>query len=281
MTLVQTEPKSIKIWTTAIKKVTIRPNGTEKQIRPVGWGWWQPWANTIAYLKLEADTNDSSGNWNNGTPTNITYTQPSGVSKNVAVLNWSWWKIDFSSSLVTGWTFTISLWVYWNMIADGTWLNMIMWNAKSDAVWYYTDRYWTRLRSFINSTASVETTNLYSQYQWFLYTFSYSNWTMKWYKNASLIWTATKTLSSSDTRNFFIWYRAYSSDRYWNWYISDFIVESKVRTAQEITDYYDLTKWDYWIQALNNNLNNNLSNTLTPTVILNTPNSWSWDVLTM
>lgn len=34
MTLVQTEPKSIKIWTTNIKKVTIRPNGTEKQIRP-------------------------------------------------------------------------------------------------------------------------------------------------------------------------------------------------------------------------------------------------------
>ena len=35
MTLVQTEPKSIKIWNTPIKKVTIRPNGTEKQIRPV------------------------------------------------------------------------------------------------------------------------------------------------------------------------------------------------------------------------------------------------------
>ena len=35
MTLVQTEPKGIKIWSTDIKKVTMRPWGVETQLRPV------------------------------------------------------------------------------------------------------------------------------------------------------------------------------------------------------------------------------------------------------
>ena len=35
--------------------------------------------------------------------------------------------------------------------------------------------------------------------------------------------------------------------RHMTWKMWDLIVESKVRTAQEIADYYDLTKWDYWI----------------------------------
>jgi len=34
MTLVQTEPKKIYIGSTEVKKITMRPNGTEKQIRP-------------------------------------------------------------------------------------------------------------------------------------------------------------------------------------------------------------------------------------------------------
>lgn len=35
MTLVQQEPKKIYVWTNALKKITMRPSGQEKQIRPV------------------------------------------------------------------------------------------------------------------------------------------------------------------------------------------------------------------------------------------------------
>lgn len=56
MTLVQSEPKSIKIWTTPIKKVTIRPNGTEKQIRPTlittPWIYHNP---TLWLISLSSD----------------------------------------------------------------------------------------------------------------------------------------------------------------------------------------------------------------------------------
>lgn len=60
MTLVQSEPKSIKIWTTAIKKVMLGST----QIRPA---WWTPWANTILYYSFDGNVNDLSWNWYNGT----------------------------------------------------------------------------------------------------------------------------------------------------------------------------------------------------------------------
>ena len=46
-------------------------------------GWWQPWANTLLYLPLKENSNDQSWHWNNGTNTNITF------SDNKAVFNTS------------------------------------------------------------------------------------------------------------------------------------------------------------------------------------------------
>ena len=48
----------------------MRPNGVEKQVYPA---WWQPWVNTLLYLPLATNSNDQSWNGNNGTDTNITY----------------------------------------------------------------------------------------------------------------------------------------------------------------------------------------------------------------
>ena len=44
-----------------------------------------------------------------------------------------------------------------------------------------------------------------------------------------------------------IWYNSFVNWRYWLWYLSEIILENKVRTAQEIQDYYDQTKANYWI----------------------------------
>ena len=38
-----------------------------------------------------------------------------------------------------------------------------------------------------------------------------------------------------------------SVDNFFNGYMSDVIIENKVRTAQEISDYYNATKSNYWI----------------------------------
>jgi hypothetical protein len=39
----------------------------------------------------------------------------------------------------------------------------------------------------------------------------------------------------------------YNTNDNLKWYLSQFILEDKTRTAQEIADYYNQTKWNYWI----------------------------------
>ena len=74
------EPSKIFVWDTPISKVFL----WDTQVRPSYTPWpWQPWANTLVYLPLATNSNDQSWNWNNGTDTNITYTD---------------WKAVFNSS---------------------------------------------------------------------------------------------------------------------------------------------------------------------------------------
>jgi hypothetical protein len=72
----------------------------------------------------------------------------------------------------------------------------------------------------------------------------WSSW--KTYRNNVLFWNATGSGS--------VWY---NTEVIWNyrpwdknpfiWYMSDFIIENKVRTTQEISDYYNQTKTNYWL----------------------------------
>ena len=228
-----------------LKRIMMRPNGVEKQVRPDT--WWKPWSNTIAYLKLEQNTNDSSWKWNNGTGTNITYTTLS-TWKKVATLNWSS-RVDFSSSLFSSWSFTTSMWIYWNGLTSSSGaLYVIMGNAANDSQWLIEDYHnysgWY-LRTSMNRGAGVHTRYGYSDRTWFLYTVTYNGSSVSTYKNGSLLGTASASFGW--VRNFYLWYRVYNNDRYWIWYFSDFICENKARTAQEVTDYYNLTKANYWL----------------------------------
>lgn len=209
---------------------------------------WMPWANTVAYLKLEQNTNDSSWKWNNGTGTNITYATLS-TWKKVASFNGSSSKIDFSSTLLnngaTSWT--ISIWVYWTFSTWTNGLRMIICPAQSDSSWtwldvYANNTYWNPYRLYINNNTLIES----PQYQmniWKLLTITFGWGNFNFYTNWVLYWTKSGTYNSNS--NFAIWYRKYSNDRYWAWYMSDFIVENKTRTAQEVADYYNSTKANY------------------------------------
>ena len=82
---------------------------------------------------------------------------------------------------------------------------------------------------------------------WYLVTFTRSWTSTALYINGSLIWTWTgdktwthnirfKLNNAGDTSS-----STYSNNAYW----SELIWESKVRTADEITNYYNQTKWNY------------------------------------
>lgn len=74
-----------------------------------GWGWWQPWAKTIAYYPLTTNANDTS--WNNNDLTadsSITYSSNWAYMPNS---NYTWMTTPFTRSV--SWTTTISMWRKW------------------------------------------------------------------------------------------------------------------------------------------------------------------------
>ena len=212
----------------------------QTQVRPKP--WFTPWANTLAYLKLENDANDSSWNSHNGTASNITYTTLSTWKKVATFAGNS--TIVLNSSLFSSWVFTCNIYVYWTWFGTSE-LNVIMWNANSDSQWYYSDHYWGTLRWCVNNTI-IQNTG-YVTDTWFLYTITHDGSTIRMYKNWSLLTTVSYSWTTYTVRNFYLWYRAYGNDRYWKWYMSEFICENRVWSDADISAYYNKTKWNYWL----------------------------------
>lgn len=243
MTLVQKEPKSIKIWTTNIKRVTIRPNGTEKQIRPDT--WWQPWANTLFYASLNWNTNSEwtlSPTFNSQSWT-ITY--PSLWSIQYAYLNsgqiiWDIWTYTTSNitlqarvSWGTAWVISTGK-IYWPSWPN-VWIELYF--NGSSSWWWYTQ----------NNVSWYGTTVSWSTNTRCLITFVKSWTSLALYKN----WWTPQTTTCSSVFNVFDKLYIANNDRSplsnFQIKVSNIIMEDKARTAQEISDYYNLTKWTYWL----------------------------------
>ena len=218
-----------------------------------GWGW-QPWVNTVAYYPLDSTNtvNDLSGN-------NHT------LSKN--------WNADFGSygwvdcCYIHSWQLTSSITAqtlathtenirYYETSAP-TYDNwVIMWFIKDwadnwwycswllRARWYPWGMYW--IIAMLNDGA-WRSSPAYSvtQNTWHNACYVYDNGTVYCYVDWVLI------SSTSYTWNVSYWKveisRKDDYDRSINWYVSNAIFEDKARTAQEIQDYFNQTKWDYWI----------------------------------
>ena len=210
-----------------------------------GWGWWQPWVNTVAYYPLTADTNDYS--WNNRNLTNSW----------VTFVNNIWWATvpvsyyDWSSRAYRNWVeqlntwYTISFWQKgdtWTFIFDLRNDNEYwQWVCLLAEWWYFK----TRQQKSSNTEEEYSRASDNNRNHWVL-TWTGSVWTV--YFN----WAQVKQASIANSINtsnsdISLWSR-YSGNTYsWTGYISEFIVENTARTAQEISDYYNQTKWNYWI----------------------------------
>ena len=88
-----------------------------------------------------------------------------------------------------------------------------------------------------------------TMWSWELWTMTYDNtvWA-KFYRN----WVYEDSFSNTnnlrnDSLPTFIWATNPYTDQYLDGYLSDVIIEDKARTAQEITDYYNFTKSNYWL----------------------------------
>lgn len=229
------------IWTTPIKEIYV---GTTK-VRPT---WWQPWADTILYMPFKTDLLDHSGNNISFTNTNVT------LSDNTAYFNGSANLINSSfTTYLNSKPFTCSIWVKTSSNTNDA---GIIWAHKKIS-WSWG---WWDIQTINNSGYkyrfeaigwwSIYQTSAYSTWTWYLLTWVVTGSRTEWYVNWVYQWKVNWWVSTFRSE-FAIWQQRGDSSssawRYFTWYMSDLIIESKARTAQEISDYFNLTKSNYWL----------------------------------
>ena len=216
----------------------------DKQVRPAG---WTPWANTLAYYKFDWNLNDSS--WN---------------SRNLSMYTWtftywttSWWAkyIQTSSSnaannltLPLNWdSYTVQWYVnFWEFRQTGSQQAILMdfvWNSWWARFWSW----WWWFQPVCNVWSDVWLS--WSINTWYLFTVVIKNHYIYWYVNWELkrSWAMTQYSWTSWTL-VINWIADKSSTWYrWAWKLSELIFESRDWTQSEIQDYYNQTKWNYWL----------------------------------
>ena len=205
-----------------------------------------PWANTVLYWELLTNANDTSWNNRDGT-VNGTVTW-----NDWAIFSWGW---QISSPITTMPTdFTISVWV-----------NKSQWSKNEQvlfAKWEWAYYEYERFGMYYNSSNTLYVRQATQPVQWqWLEVWNY--WTGNWHNVVlTKTWTTlTVYVNGTQTNQFNYydwadspnslwigwWWPSSSGDWNFYWTLNKFIVEDKTRTAQEVADYYDLTKWDYGI----------------------------------
>lgn len=240
----QTEIKNIYLGenTPKVSKVYL----WDKQVRPHA--KWEPWANTIAYYPLEIDTNDYSGNNRNLTNSWVSFVNNIWWAT-IPIWYWDGWDRAYRTwdYQLSAW-YTISLWQkstrnvmsfifdMRNNIEYWQWMNFI-------TEWWY---FKTRQQKSYNTEEEFNRGWDSNRNHWVL-TWTGSVWTV--YFN----WTQVKQASianSINTTNWTVlslWTRYSWATSPFTWYISKMIIENKARTAQEVADYYNKTKSNYWL----------------------------------
>ena len=215
---------------------------------PITWmgggGWYTPWANTIVYYPLTSTTLWNDQSWNNFNLTN-------------------WWGVAFGTygwvdcgyfttknclktstgNILNNWSSTFT-WLAWMRFIDaGTWYPRIFTcsSQSNGLLVMQKDTLLVIWNSGINSWITYQT------WGWHLYaiTWNYSTGEFTWYVDTtSSSWTWN---GSSYGSWLCIWGTNSTGTDIFNWYMSNIIYENKIRTAEEISAYYNATKATYGI----------------------------------
>jgi hypothetical protein len=214
-------------------------------------GWWQPWVNTVAYYPLDSTNtvNDLSGN--NYTLSGLGYTFWTNQWVDCVSMVGTFWQSYLNNSTIPVWsTRTWLAWVYATTANSSQQWVICTWTYYSSTiVWmwvYQNDAYITDWRSFDTKW----TTNIIWWWHniWFTWT---SWWPIYLYVDWVLEATSTNLGRRDDTwftigaKTKEVWLWDWSEP--YTWLISNVIFEDVAWTAQDFADYFDLTKWNYWI----------------------------------
>jgi hypothetical protein len=229
-------------------------------VTPSQW-WWQPWEDTIAYWKFDGDLTDEMWNYN-GTTSNFSANfVPLPWDSNIQCMQYSTsrWNITLPSSLwLELWTqqTSFSFWLRRNattftssrdqflcLNGSGSWRAIRFQYTHSD--------FWVTNSLTLVTWASgsgkldgypiaISTGVRYNL--WF--TYDHTTRTKTYYMNGQPLWSVVSGANYNTTNT--AWNaKIYESDG--SWYMSDMILEKKTWTAQEVSDYFDQTKANYWL----------------------------------
>jgi len=218
---------------------------------------WKPWANTIAYYPLE--TSWASWIWWTAlTTTWVTYATET-TWKKYAVFSWTITN--------NGWKWaTVAVSDYWYNLTHSFWAKTTgNWTASGIGSnrWDFLrlesgnkSVYWCscwfkgdgQVMSYADGTSS-ETT-------WYAipldntrhhYCMTYTSSATNLYFDGVLIKTAGGGSSTRYSWTMYIWNNSAAYYYWYNWGLSELITENVARTQAEITEYFNLTKWNYWV----------------------------------
>ena len=205
---------------------------------PTPW-WWQPWVNTLLYVPMKTDLTD---HW----PNQLTLTN-SWVSLVSSQANIDVWFFDgssyisWTSNLALSWDFHIGVWLKYDTIT----INFILAWISHWGIFYGYDAlygYWVGRNMVAWDTSTSYTFNADTWY--------YLSVDRQWTTLAlSVNWAEVYSATNSNSYNTSWWFQIWN-DWTWqfvDWWMSDLIVESAWWTATENTNYYNLTKANYWI----------------------------------
>lgn len=241
-------------------------------------GGWQPSADTILYLPLNSTYQATDQSWKQRTTTNYNVTFGTyqwvdcwefTTNTRISVTPFS---IDFSK-------YTMAVWCYCTAAQwDGKILDM---RNNINWIFVYWSGNWYAYTWIVNSGWQDTNFNPWWQYQnqRVLVYSTLDNWNMNFYlKGNGLDLSANMSvqLNSTVTPNYITVWQEFNNGaaRHYVWWLSELILESKVRTAQEREDYFNQTK-DKYLTA------NTLSSFTSNIIIPDTPNNWSWSVLSI
>lgn len=245
MPLVQKKIKAVYLW--------------ETKVRP---SWFTPWANTVVYYPLTSTTTVNDMSWNNHTLTR----------KTSWCVFWTYWWVDCvytywnnSSSYrpplyatldnISQYTHTLNVWAC--KTGDNSWYAswyiFMMWTWSNSYKWWVEIIAWTT--DYIDYAFwydDMTTSWPYALNAWHNIVCIYDkpNSRQKLYVDWTFIWqrTTTYTHTINGSYQFALWSDAWNNDyNNFRWYISEFILENKEWTAQEVSDYYNATKATYWV----------------------------------
>lgn len=208
---------------------------------------YYPNQNTLLYCPLKDDILD-----HNTSPKTITQTWT--VTKWDIWYYFNWWYLTTSSFVWPSWNNTMSIWIkpnwamswyqcffskyYWSNSSPYITSNLVIHSGNSNVIHFQT-------ANSSKTIAAADCTATFWSWQLIVWVFDWSY--VRIYKNWTLIastaqtwWTYSNNTPLSIGN--FLW-----NTQLYYWYLSDAIFESKARTEAEIQEYYNRTKWAYWL----------------------------------